>query len=59
MVSFNDITERKRAEEQRVRLVQEEAARARAEEAIRARDDVLSAISHDLKNPLGAMTGYA
>lgn len=59
VVSFNDITERKRAEEQRVRLVQEEAARARAEEAIRARDDVLSAVSHDLKNPLGAMKGYA
>ncbi|MCE9669140.1 PAS domain S-box protein [Myxococcus stipitatus] len=41
-----DITERKRAEEERDRLYRE------AQEAIRVRDDFLSIASHELKTPL-------
>lgn len=37
----------------------ETAARARAEEAVRQRDALLSLVSHDLKNPLTAITGSA
>jgi PAS domain S-box-containing protein len=47
-----DLTERKRAEEDRVRLAREQAARAEAEAAVRARDEFLSIASHELKTPL-------
>lgn len=43
-----DLTVRRRAEEERVRLVQ-------AQEAIRLRDDFLSIASHELKTPLAAL----
>jgi PAS domain S-box-containing protein len=43
-----DLTERKRAEEDRLRLVQ-------AHEAIRLRDDFLSIASHELRNPLTSL----
>ena len=45
-VYFRDISERKRAEE---------AAQA----AVRVRDEVLSAVSHDLRNPLTTIKGQA
>jgi PAS domain S-box-containing protein len=48
-----DITETKRAEAERERLLStEQAARAAAEEAIRARDEFLSIASHELRTPL-------
>lgn len=37
----------------------ERRARAAAEEAVRIRDDFLASVAHDLKNPLGAIKGYA
>jgi signal transduction histidine kinase len=51
-----DITQQKKMEEERYGLLrQEREAFARAERALRAQDDVLSVISHDLKNPLSSI----
>jgi PAS domain S-box-containing protein len=48
-----DVTEQKRAEQERDALVErEQLARAVAESAVRARDDILAIVSHDLRNPL-------
>ncbi|HUX87340.1 MAG TPA: HAMP domain-containing sensor histidine kinase [Chloroflexota bacterium] len=42
-----------------VQLASEQVARAGVEQALHARDDVLSVVAHDLKDPLGARKGYA
>src|SRR5690606_29637488 len=48
-----DVTERKRVEEERERLLESErSAREEAERALHVRDTVLRIVSHDLKNPL-------
>lgn len=48
-----DVTEQKRAEAQRLTLMERETeARAEAESAVRSRDDILAIVSHDLRNPL-------
>lgn len=44
-----DITARRRADEEQRLLVRA------AQDAVRARDDILAVVSHDLKNPLGAI----
>jgi PAS domain S-box-containing protein len=55
-----DLTERKRAEEERTRLYEaERAARAEAEAAIQARKALVASVTHDLKNPLTAIRGLA
>jgi PAS domain S-box-containing protein len=46
---------RKRAEEERLQLVQEQSARAQAEVAVRARDEFLQIAAHELKTPVTAL----
>jgi PAS domain S-box-containing protein len=55
-----DITARKHAEEERQRLVlSEESARRTAEEASQAKDNFFATVSHELRNPLNAIVGWA
>jgi signal transduction histidine kinase len=48
--------ERKRAEQERTRLLREQDE---AEAAIRIRDEILASISHDLKTPITSIRGHA
>jgi PAS domain S-box-containing protein len=60
------IIERERAEDLRARLADERdrllaaehAAREQAEAAVRARDDFVTVVSHDLRNPLAAINWH-
>lgn len=54
-----DLTERKRVEAERDRLLEEaRTARTMAELALHARETVLAQVTHDLRSPLAANIGY-
>ena len=55
----HDITDRKQAEEERIQLLREQAARREAEESNRTKDHFLATLSHELRTPLNAILGWA
>ncbi|MCY7286428.1 MAG: PAS domain-containing protein, partial [Cyanobacteria bacterium CAN_BIN43] len=60
LLSIEDITDRKQYEIERSQLLtQEQAARQQAETANQAKDEFLSNLSHELRNPLNSMLGWA
>ncbi len=60
LLAIEDITESKRLEREYSQLlIESQSARMTAESANRAKDDFLSTLSHELRNPLTAMIGWA
>lgn len=60
LLAILDITERQQFETERSQLLaQEQSARQSAENANRAKDEFLSNLSHELRNPLNTMLGWA
>jgi PAS domain S-box-containing protein len=55
-----DVTDRRRLEDERDRLlVREQRAREEAEASNRTKDELLAIVSHELRTPLNSILGYA
>ncbi|GAP94138.1 chemotaxis protein CheB [Leptolyngbya sp. NIES-2104] len=60
LLAIEDITDRRQFEIERSRLLeQEQAARQESDLANRAKDEFLSNLSHELRNPLNIMLGWS
>jgi two-component system CheB/CheR fusion protein len=60
LLAIEDITERQQFETERTQLLaQERTARQEAEAASRSKDEFLSNLSHELRNPLNSLLGWA
>jgi len=60
LLVIEDITQQKQLEAERTQLLaQEQSARNAAEAANRAKDEFLSILSHELRNPLNSLLGWA
>ena len=53
--AIRDVTERRQAEQERTRLIEERAAHA---EANRIKDEFIATLSHELRTPLNAIMGW-